>query len=162
MSLDYNIYLEVAAIPLDIILCIFLNLRYKKKSKSIIALKRFAVLVLIATTVDVATAIVTSAHGLVPNWIHYIFNTTDSLIASITGVFFIKYIRTYVRNNQFKKRYITTQVLLFINVLLLVTNPLTHLVFSYDENGNYIHEVLFVPVAYGFPILFFVLSLIHI
>ncbi len=158
MSLDYNIYLEVAAIPLDIILCIFLNLRYKKKSKSIIALKRFAVLVLIATTVDVATAIVTSAHGLVPNWIHYIFNTTDSLIASITGVFFIKYIRTYVKNNEFKKRYITIQVLLFINVLLLVTNPLTHLVFSYDENGNYIHEVLFVPVAYGFPILFFVIG----
>ncbi len=158
MSLDYNIYLEVAAIPLDIILCVFLNLRYKKNSKSIIALKRFAVLVLIATTVDVATAVVTSAHDLVPNWIHYIFNTSDSLLASITGVFFIKYIRTYVRNNEFKKRYITTQILLFVNVLLLATNPVTHLVFSYDENGNYIHEILFVPVAYGFPILFFVIG----
>lgn len=51
--------------------------------------------------------------------------------------------------------------MLFINVLLLVTNPLTHLVFSYDENGNYIHEVLFVPVAYGFPILFFVIGCVY-
>ena len=160
MNLDYNIYLELAAIPLDIILCIFLNLRYKKKTNINIAFKRFAFFVMIATMLDVATAIVTSAHALVPNPLHYVFNTADSFFASLTGIFFIKYIRVYVRNSEFKRRYVTIQVLLAINVLLLFTNPVTHLVFSYDNNGNYIHEVLFVPVAYGFPILFFVIGCI--
>ena len=51
--------------------------------------------------------------------------------------------------------------LLAVNYLLLLTNPITGWVFTYDEAGNYIHEFLFIPVAYGFPILFFVIASIY-
>lgn len=48
MNLDYNIFLEVAVIPLDIIICVFLQIRYSKRSKINRAFKRFAVVVTIA------------------------------------------------------------------------------------------------------------------
>ena len=160
-NLEYNFYLELAVIPLDIILFLFLNIRYKKKTQVNNALKLFAFFVMVATTVDVATAIVTSAHNLVPNWVHYIFNTADSMLASATGIAFIRYIWAYVKNSEFKLRYVLTQILLIINYGLLLTNPFTHLVFSYDENGNYIHEKLFTLVAYVFPIVFFLIGCVY-
>ena len=160
MTLDYNIYLEVAVIPLDIMLLIFLQLRYKKLSNVNVAFKRFAIFVTIATIVDVVTAIVTSAHGLVPNPVHYFFNIADSMLASASGVTFALYIYAYVKRD-YKTRYLLTQMLLVVNYVLLLTNPLTHLVFEYDQDGNYIHNALFVPVAYGFPILFFLIGSVY-
>lgn len=85
MTLEYNIYLEFAMIPLDIILCVFLLIRYTKRTKVNIAFKRFAFTVTIANIMDVLTAIVTSAHEDVPNAIHYFFNTTDSMLAALSG-----------------------------------------------------------------------------
>ena len=59
------------------------------------------------------------------------------------------------------RRNVTNFSLLGINLLLLLTNPLTGWVFTYDSQGNYIHEKLFVPVAYGFPILFFFIGCLY-
>ncbi len=163
MSLDYNIFLEVAVIPVDIILYSYLVLRYTNMTKVNLAFRRFALIVMCATIVDVATAVVTSAHGLVPNWLHYAFNIADSCLASLSAFAFIYYIYAYstMRHESMVCRNIMNYVLLGINILLLVTNPLTHIVFSYDSEGNYIHEALFVPVAYGFPIMFFAIGSIY-
>ena len=59
------------------------------------------------------------------------------------------------------RRRVINAILLEINLLLLFSNPLTHLVFRYDSSGNYIHEILFFPVAYGFPILFFAIGSLY-
>lgn len=163
MSLDYNIFLEVAVIPLDVILYSYLVLRYTNMTKINLAFRRFTLAVMVATIFDVATAIVTSAHGLVPNWVHYLFNIGDSFLASLAGFAFVYYIYAYstMRHESMVCRNIMNFVLLGLNMLLLFTNPLTHLVFSYDNEGNYIHEDLFVPVAYGFPIIFFAIGSVY-
>ena len=160
MSLDYNIYLEVAVIPLDIILCTFHVLRYTKPSAVNLAFRRFAFCVLFSDIIDVITAIVTSARSLVPNPTHYFFNITDSCFAGLSGFLFIYYVYAYIdmdRRDQ-KIRNIINYGLLLTDFMLLLTNPITGLVFTYDEAGNYIHQILFVPVAYGFPILFFLIG----
>ncbi len=163
MSLDYNIFLEVAVIPLDVILYSYLVLRYTNMTKINLAFRRFTFAVMVATIFDVATAIVTSAHGLVPNWVHYLFNIGDSFLASIAGFAFVYYIYAYstMRHESMVCRNIMNFMLLGLNMLLLFTNPMTHLVFSYDSEGNYIHEDLFVPVAYGFPIIFFAIGSVY-
>jgi NADH:ubiquinone oxidoreductase subunit 6 (subunit J) len=160
MTLDYNIFLEVAVIPLDIVLCIYLVIRYTNPTKVNIAFRRFAFCVLIADMVDVATAVVTSAHEAVPNPVHYLFNTADSILAGITGFLFIYYVYAYADMDRAALRWRDTvnKVLLAADILLLLTNPLTGWVFTYDGAGQYIHQVLFVPVAYGFPILFFAIG----
>ncbi len=157
MHLDYNIFLEVAVIPLDIILCTFLVIRYTNPSPVNIAFRRLAFVVLFADIIDVLTAIVTSARGMVPNSVHYFFNITDSILAGISGFLFIYYVYAYIdmEKKDRTKRDIINYFLLFLDITLLLTNPLTGWVFTYDEAGNYIHNFLFVPVAYGFPILFF-------
>jgi putative nucleotidyltransferase with HDIG domain len=118
---------------------------------------------MITTIFDVITAIVSSAHTLVPNPVHYFFNMTDSALASLSAFLFIYYIYAYCTMNQTasKLRNLMNYTLLAINYLLLLTNPITGWVFTYDEAGNYIHQFLFIPVAYGFPILFFVIASIY-
>ncbi len=91
MNLDYNIFLEVAVIPLDIIICVFLQIRYSKHSKINRAFKRFAVVVTIANIFDVVTAVVTSAKAAVPNGAHFIFNTLDSMFAAAAATAFVYY-----------------------------------------------------------------------
>ncbi len=163
MVLDYNIFLEVAVIPLDIIIYTYLVLRYTNMTKINVAFRRFALVVMIADVFDVATAIVTSAHEKVPNAIHYFFNITDSLLASLSAFAFVYYIYAYsdMGHESKLKRNAMNGTLLTINVLFLLTNPLTGLVFTYDNAGNYIHEILFTPVAYGFPLLFFVIGSVY-
>ena len=157
MTLDYNIYLQVAVIPLDIVLCSYLVMRYTNPTRLNIAFRRFAFVVTITNIVDVTTAIVTSAHSLVPNPIHYFFNILDSSLAGLSGLLFIYYIYAYSSKDQkdIKYRKIINAAIYGIDLFLLFTNPLTGWVFTYDEAGNYILNTLFVPVAYGFPILFF-------
>ncbi len=163
MSLDYNIYLEVAVIPLDIALFIYLLVRYTSPTKVNIAFRRFVCAVMITNIVDVATAIVTSAHALVPNPIHYLFNMADSALAALSGFLLIYYIYAYseMDASSYNRRKIINYALLILDYILIFTNPLTGWFFTYDEAGNYIHEVLFVPIAYGFPILFFVIGSLY-
>ena len=163
IGLDYNIYMEVAVIPLDIVLYVYLWLKYTNMTRVNVAFRRFAFIVMIADVFDVATAIVTSAHGEIANFIHYFFNITDSILTSLAAFAFIYYIYAYssMRESGKRLRNIMNFSLLAINLLLLLTNPLTGWVFTYDSAGNYIHEVLFVPVAYGFPILFFAIGSLY-
>ena len=162
MNLDYNIFLEVAVIPLDIMICIFLQMRYTKRTKINVAFKRFALTTTVATAVDVATAVVTSAKGLVPNPVHYIFNTLDCMLAATTGMVFFMYIHSYVnRESERNSSLVLFQVPIWADFLLLLTNPFTHLVFEYDRAGNYIHKDLFIAVAYGIPIFIFIMGCVY-
>ena len=163
MELDYNIYLELAVIPLDILLCAFLVARYTNRTKVNVAFRRFAFAVMAADIVDVTTAIVTSAHDKVPNAVHYVFNIADSMCAALSGFLFIYYVYAYVKMEagRYRIRNYINFGLLAVDYLLLLTNPLTHWVFEYDAQGNYIHNVLFTPVAYGFPIVFFIIGSVY-
>ena len=160
MNLDYNIFLEVAVIPLDIIICVFLQIRYSKRSKVNQAFKQFAVVVTIANIFDVVTAVVTSAKAAVPNGVHYLFNTVDSMFAAAAAMTFAYYVYSYLRGG-IKNWSLLYHTLVVVDYLLLLTNPFTHLVFEYDEAGNYIHKELFILVAYGFPILIFLLGSVY-
>ena len=163
MSLDYNIFLEIAVIPLNMVLFSYLVLRYTDMTPVNVAFRRFAFIVMIADIMDVATAVVTSAHALVPNPVHYLFIILDSCLTSSAAFAFIYYIYAYSTfdHADLARRKVINACLLTVNMLLLFTNPITGWVFTYDEAGNYIHEFLFVPVAYGFPILFFAIGSIY-
>ncbi|MBR5377358.1 MAG: HD domain-containing protein [Lachnospiraceae bacterium] len=163
MTLDYNIFMELAVIPLDIVLFCSLLARYTNPTKVNTAFRRFAFAVTVTNIVDVATAVVTSAHEKVPNWLHYVFNTADSVLAALSGFLFIYYVYAYscMEEDDLNRRKIVNAVILGMDLLLLFTNPLTGWVFTYDEGGNYIHNFLFTPVAYGFPMLFFFIGSLY-
>lgn len=157
MSLEYNIFLEAAVIPMDIVLCCFLVARYTNPTKVNVTFRRFAFIIMAADIVDVITAIVTSANEFVPNSIHYFFNITDSVLAAFSGLSFVYYIYAYdeAGKEKLKHRNMINTVLMAVDLSLLLTNPITGWVFTYDADGQYIHQALFVPVAYGFPFLFY-------
>ena len=163
MTLEYNIYLELAVIPLNMILFGYLINRYTDVTPVNIAFRRLAFIVMVADSVDVLTAVVTSAHALVPNSVHYLFNIADSALTSLAAFAFIYYAYAgcSVDKESLARHNRVNFTLLAINLLLLFTNPITGWVFTYDAAGNYIHQFLFIPVAYGFPILFFAIGSIY-
>ena len=163
MSLEYNIFLEVAVIPMDLVLCCFLVAKYTNLTRVNRSFRTFAFVIMIADMIDVLTAIVTSANQLVPNSVHYFFNILDSVFAGFSGLAFVYYVYAYVEmdKKKMKRRNIMNWVLMAVDLFLLLTNPFTGWVFTYDANGQYIHQALFVPVAYGFPILFFAIGSLY-
>ncbi|MBO4375447.1 MAG: HD-GYP domain-containing protein [Lachnospiraceae bacterium] len=163
MTLDYNIFMELAVIPLDIVLLCNLIVRYTNPTKVNVAFRRLAFAVTITNIVDVVTAVVTSAHDRVPNSVHYLFNISDSVLAAVSGFLFIYYVYAYsfMEQSDLRRRKIFNGALLGIDIALLLTNPVTGWVFTYDAAGNYVHNFLFMPVAYGFPMLFFFIGSLY-
>ena len=163
IQLDYNIFLELAVIPLDLVLFVYLVMRYTNPTRVNIAFRRLAFAVMAADILDVVTAVVTSARAAVPNPVHCLFNTLDSALTAYAAFLFIYYIYAYSAMEQadLTRRKVINAALLAADLLLLATNPLTGWVFTYDEAGNYIHEILFTPVAYGFPVLFFAIGSVY-
>ena len=125
-----------------------------------IAFKRFAFLVMLADFMDVITSIVVSSTGIYSIPVRYIFNTLDCALTTLSAYAFIYYIYAYsnIKKASMIRRKWIIRVLLFIYFGIILTNPLTGLVFSYDKDASYIHETLFIPIAYGFPILFFAIG----
>ena len=164
MTLDYNISLQAAVIPVDIVLCFAVVMLYKEQTRLSTAFRRLAFAVTITNIVDVLTAIVTSMHALIPNPVHYLFNTLDSALAGLSGLLFVFYVYAYSSAQQadLKLRKRINVAIYMADLFLLLTNPFTGWVFTYDEAGNYILRTLFVPVAYGFPILFFTIGSIYV
>lgn len=158
--MDYNYFLELAVIPLNIILYIYIILRYTNMTPVNIAFKRFAFLVMLADFMDVITSIVVSSTGIYSIPVRYIFNTLDCALTTLSAYAFIYYIYAYsnIKKASMIRRKWIIRVLLFIYFAILLTNPITGLVFSYDKDESYIHETLFIPIAYGFPILFFAIG----
>ncbi len=156
MKLDYNIYLELAAFPIDVIICVYLFLRYKEKTRVNLSFRRMAVFFTLTDGIDVATAVVSSAYTLVPNWLHMCFNTMDCGLAVYASYCFTRYVYTIVDKEEKKGRIrdIVNLVFLVCDYLLLLQNLVTGSVFSYNASGAYVHGPLFVIVAYLFPLYF--------
>lgn len=159
LELDYNIFLQVAVIPLDLILFTYLVLEYTDRTTVNIWFKRLVLLTTAATTLDTLTAVITSMHGRVPNPVHMFFNTADCIAATLTGYFFVFYVLAYTRREA--GRVPITLVgqacfLLFLGVLAV--NLFTGIVFSYSPDGQYIHGPLFSAVAYGYPLFYILLG----
>ena len=82
--MDYNYFLELAVIPLNIILYIYIILRYTNMTPVNIAFKRFAFLVMLADFMDVITSIVVSSTGIYSIPVRYIFNTLDCALTTLS------------------------------------------------------------------------------
>jgi len=162
LKLDYNIYLELAAFPVDCIICVYLFLRYKEKTKVNLSFRRLAIFFTLTDGIDVATAIASSAYTRIPNWLHMFFNTLDCSFAVLASFFFTLYAYTVVeKDGKEEKKSRLREVMdkvnfivLICDYLLLLQNLATGTVFSYNAAGKYVHGPLFTVVAYLMPLYF--------
>ena len=155
MELKYNIYLQVAVIPIDIILCIFLKIKYTEKTRVNKEFRHLAYLNAIATIIDVLDAIIVSMGPEMPLIVKYLANIVDYVIATITAYQFVHYVMAFV-GSKWKEStgaYIN-RILLVIYLLIIVTNPITGIIFAYSTTGHFIAGPLFMMIVYAYPFYF--------
>ncbi len=158
MILKYNIFLELAVIPLDFILCAFFQLRYGDDTKVNKEFKLLAYLVFWGTIADVVDAVMLSYDMLFSPVPLYIIHTINYCLATGGSFQFVRYVISYVGDEYSRTDgSFINRVLLFIYGILIVQNFFTGTVFSYSDSGEMLVGPLFTMVVYAFP-LYYILS----
>lgn len=153
MILKYNIFLELAVIPLDFILCVFFLMRYKDDTRVNREFKLFAFLVLVGTLIDVVNGVLISLGSMVHVLPRYFMNTLNYLLATIGAFQFVRYVISYVgeKYNKTTGAFIN-RVLLGIYFLIIIQNIFFGTVFSYLSNGDMVVGPLYTLVVYAYPL----------
>lgn len=150
--MKYNIYFELAAAALLVVLNLYVYLQYPSDSPSNRHFKRLAGVLFLAVTLDVVTAITISYADSVPIWLNTALNT----IYLISDVFlecqFVIYCTCAIYGTA-RHRHIPEFTLGAAGamVVLLAINIFTGWIFSFDETG-YVHGPLYllihvIPIA---------------
>jgi CheY-like chemotaxis protein len=155
MQLEYLIYMELAVIPMDILICYYVFKNYTSDTPAYRAFRRLAVVLTITCAFDVATAVVSSLGTVVSEGCHMLFNTGDSVFAGLSSLLFIKYAIS-VSNKKFKNEWyrMISFVPTIIGTVMLTANLIfPGFLFCYSEQGEYVHGPYFVITAYIIPLI---------
>lgn len=155
LQLDYLIYMELAVIPMDILICYYVFKNYSSDTPAYRAFRRLAVALTITCAFDVATAVVSSLGTGVSERCHMLFNTGDSFFAGLSSLLFIKYAIS-VSKKEFKNGWhrMISFVPTIIGTVLLAANLIfPGFLFNYSEQGEYLHGPYFVITAYIIPLI---------
>ena len=153
MILKYNIFLELAVVPLNFILCVFFRLRYTENTRVNREFKLLASLVFWGTVVDVIDAILLSLAPNVSIFLMYLVNTLNYGLATFGSYQFIRYVDSYAGEKlENSTGVFINKVLVAIYVIMLIQNFFTGTVFSYTKSTGVVVGPLFMLIVYAFPL----------
>ena len=161
MSLQYNITLEVAAALYTLMMYIFLVIQYPVKTEMNREFRKLVILCFLTTVLDVVTGITISYGACIPPMLNCIFNTVYLTVSAIYGYQFVYYALCFVYDapeSQLSMR--MNQVVCGLYFVLLFVNLFTGLVFSFDEQGRYIHGPVYL-ISFFIPFYFMIYAAIH-
>ncbi len=155
--LDYNIYFELAALPVDLIVLFFVLGNYKNEEEPNFRFKIFASFVTVGCVLDIVTAILCSMDNI-PNWFRMFFYTYVNFMATCAGMAYYLYLCAFSKFTRRKGLLILSYLVNIIYIIILCLNLFTGIAYSYDEAGNAVHGDLFVPVVYMVPLFYVVMG----
>lgn len=158
-QLDYNIYFELSALPVDLIVLFFVLGNYKNEEETNFRFKIFASFVTVGCVLDIVTAIICSTPGI-PNWFRMFFYTYVNFMSACAGMAYYMYMCAFSKFSRRKGLLILIYMVNTIYLVLLFINLFTGIAYSYDEEGNALHGPLFVPIVYMIPLFYVVLGTI--
>ena len=152
MRLIFNIYLELAMVPIDVILSIFFWFRYKDRTKVNREFQLLAVLITIGTVVDVIDAIYISFETLIPLFIRYIHSTINYCFATWAAYQFVSYVMAYAGEHwQNSTGAVINRTLLIIYIGLHIQNFFTGNIFSFTSHEVLVLGPLYTLLVYAYP-----------
>jgi len=158
----YNIDFNIAGILISVVYYVFLKIQYSYESKSN---RRFKIIVLtlfFANLFDMLTAITISYPSSVPLWLNYLVNIIYYILAVFCSLQVGEYVCLIIDKDG--KPIIWDKInrgLVVIYSLLVVTSPVSHFLFYFDENLEYHHGTIY-NFLFLLPILFMVYGLVRI
>lgn len=146
--MQYNIFFEISAAALLIVLNLYVRLQYPSRSPSNIHFKRLIAFLLLAVTLDVTTALTISyAVTLpVPIWLNILLNTAYFGTDILLECEFVLYCTCIIFGDT-EHRHIP-EILMGVKVTgaaLLFANVFTGWIFTFDETG-YVHGPIYMVV----------------
>lgn len=153
----YNVYFEVAAIVITALFLVIYSLKSKLRTHLTKTFHTLLFVNLVASVLDIVTAIIIESEGYFLPWFCYLLNTTYFVSSAILGYLFYKYIAILVSRTKFitsrGKHLGKLPILVYLG--FLVTTPWTGLIYTFSETGVYSHGPLYLMV-YGIFIFYFV------
>ena len=134
MEFIYNLDFELAAIVFMLLLYLALKAQYPKKAKDVHAFARALLVYIVATVLDMVTAVSISYAPMIPHWLNMILNSL--YVLSVMAFFhsFVQYICTYLLKERMKWEQILSNIICVMYGGLATTNYFTHWLFHFDEN----------------------------
>ena len=147
MVLKYNISYEVAATIFLIILLFFIKMQYNTNSVLNKEFRKLARNGLIATSMDVITAITISYYHLVPAQLNTVLNTLYFVSVAMLGYQLMYYDLLFIYRDEKKSSFIRfNQCLLVFYFLILIFNMFSGYFFSFNQEGEYVKGSTFLAV----------------
>lgn len=158
VSQVYNLDFEVAAIVFLIIINTFVRLKYAAENEVNKEFRKLALYVLIACMLDVTTAITISYGSYIPPVINLLFSTVYFGMNIAVGFQFMQYVSAWAYQSEPRKGFFFNKIVYGLCFFVLIVNLFTGIVFSFNNEGNYIHGILYYFV-YAFPFYYIIFSL---
>ena len=158
MSLQYNVSYEVASGVFLVILLFFIRLQYDTNSRLNKEFRKLTWLGLIATVLDVTSAITISYASLVPVPVNTLLNTLYFVAVAALGYQVMYYSLFYVYRNQKKSKFVRFhQLILCAYFVVLTINMFTGFLFSFSTEGLYVKGPAYLAI-YAIPTYFVLCS----
>lgn len=154
MNLIYNINFEIAGVIYILVIYAALCIFYSDQSEVNQKFKLLVLSVLAAEVMDIVTAITISYGSVIPPELNVFANTIYFALTFSLGYALLRYVESYVGQNEHRLKNIHGNKILYLFLLfLLCVNILTGFLFRFDGEGNYIHGSLYllvylVPIYY--------------
>ncbi len=150
--MNYNVLMEVAAIPFIMILFFFLIIKYKKRTKQDKFFLNMVFFIMAVDILDVLLVYFTNYHIGSAGFI-IVLNTLDHLLSLCSAFTLIQYVYAYVnyKADNPVRRFLSifNQLLLVLSMILFLQNFITGNIIWYDGNGGYYEGPLFLLVSYA-------------
>ena len=158
MSLQYNISYEVASSVFLVILLFFIDLQYDTNSRLNKDFRKLTWVGLIATVLDISSAITISYASLIPILVNTLLNTLYFVAVAALGYQVMCYSLFYVYRNQEKSKFVRFhQLILCAYFVVLTINMFTGFLFSFSTEGLYVKGPAYLAI-YAIPTYFVLCS----
>ena len=161
MQLDYNIFFETSIFLVDVMICLYLYVKYGASGTEINKyFRRFAVVTTISTALDVISATVMSIHLASIDWLHMVLLIASQVFKYATVLYFVVYSASFIGSGYFGTK--MEKFNFFINiafVVMEVQNLFTGNAYSFVD-GRLVKGPLWMVLTFGFSLYFMIFGML--
>ncbi|MBQ9983804.1 MAG: EAL domain-containing protein [Lachnospiraceae bacterium] len=161
--MNFIVHYDIAALILTATILVHYYLKDRIYTKTSGMFRLLIWIHLVACLFDLGTAVMINNAGFLPNWLQYLLNVIYCIAVYGRTPIYLGYLVCVTKgiNTKWDKRdHITVWGLLLIEMIIIVTTPVTGFVFSFDSAGQYHHGPMF-DVLYGITIFYYLVAAVR-
>ena len=139
MGMQYHISFGVAGMIVLVVMLVATKLRYAESSPSLRAFVKFVWTLLLASFLDVVSAVGISYASMIPDAENIVLSTAYFAASGVCQFFLVDYVRAYTKDSVLGRTMIwIDRVIMTVYLLLVFSSVATGWLFTF-ENGVYVH-----------------------